>query len=449
MNINDLINERKQALFSYENSDADTDIVEENMGDITGEVEESDTEVDDAAETTEEAGDATDVDDDAEEVEEGKCGGKKKSKEEGSSKKACKESIDDIEFEDVEDDENVEDVKESTDEFSLTDIFDEDDIKDIMLEEMDIEDPEEYMENAIKEFSEESLSILGEMYIDELVTEDAIMFCNSTEELESIEEAFKENVAGKANSAKESIKKIAKKFAAFIQNLINSIVNLFSSGETLVKKYKSTIESSYKANGGKIKVKTYKYSHNPAAITDLLNTIGASMKELGSNPHKYMDKGSTKTVYANSTGTDGSVEGIKQAAVDAIRSGAKQEYMVSDIPIADIIDLTSNKNKHIKTLKDLNRSFQKKCSQAITVLATARYVGPNDKNSKKQVKDAQFNAIGAVKMGSRLYNAAATAYVGELRAANRAYTAICRKLVSKSDSKAKEPKEPKEKKAKK
>ena len=444
MNINDLLNDRRNALL---NSDyyTDYDSVEENMGDITGE-----------------------VDDDFENVEEGKCGkgkkscvkeakcGKKKSCEGCDSKGNCtkegkcgtKESFDGIEFteydEDIED-EDLDNVYENADDEVF---FDDDDLRDIMIEAMEIEDPEEYIDEALKEFSDETIALVGEMYIDELLTEDAIMFCEDEAELESIEESFKEAAGKKLNSAKESITKIAKKFAAFIQNLIESVIALFSNGEKLVKNYKSTIEAQYKAKGSSIKVKTYKYSHNPGAITGLLNDIGIAMKTIAEEPVKYKDKDTRKTIYANTTGTDGTVEGIKQTAIEAIRTGEKQEYTVSELNLSDILDLAGNKNKHIKVLKDLNKSFQKKCSEYIARMRMTRPVAPT-KEMRKEGQSQINTAMAAVKMGSRLYTTAANAYISELRAANRAYTAICRRLVSKAENKKKDEQPGKEKKEKK
>lgn len=440
MNINELINNRKHVLL--DNDEYYDDIVEENMGDVTG-----------------------DVEDDFEDVEEGGCGKKKGTSEAfggkcKAGKKTCeacaskckeakcgtKESVDGIEFTEYDDDVDLDSVSEGLDDDDV--FFDDDDLRDIMVEAMDIEDPEDYIEEAIQEFSDETLALVGEMYIDQLITEEASMFCDDVEELESIEEAFKEAVGKKANSAKEAITNVAKKFAAFIQKLIQSVIGLFSNGEKLVKNYKSTIEAQYKAKGSSIKVKTYRYSHNPGAITGLLNDIGTAMKTMAEKPVDYKDKDTRKTVYASTTGTDGSVEGIKQTAVEAIRKGEKSEYTVSELDLTDILDLAGNKNKHIKVLKDLNKSFQKKCSEYIARLRLSRPVAPTKEMRKEG--QTQINAsIAAVKMGSKLYSVAANAYMSELRAANRAYTAICRKLVSKAESKKKDEQPGKEKKEKK
>ena len=67
-------------------------------------------------------------------------------------------------------------------------LFDEDDMREIEIEASTIEDPDEYIDNALREFSDESMALVGEMYIDELVAEDAILLCESYEDLEAIEE---------------------------------------------------------------------------------------------------------------------------------------------------------------------------------------------------------------------------------------------------------------------
>ena len=117
------------------------------------------------------------------------------------------------------------------------------------------------------------MALVGEMYIDELVAEDAILLCESYEDLETIEEAFKDTVKEKARKAKKQIMELAKEFKAWMMNLLNVIVNLFRTGEGLVNKYSGKIRDEWNKRGDKIKVKTYKYHHNQGALQELCESI--------------------------------------------------------------------------------------------------------------------------------------------------------------------------------
>lgn len=369
MNINDLLNDRKQALLGSNNDsdyldlDPDMDTTMENWGDITGE----------------------------------------------------------------EDGEDVDNVGEE-----VSDLFNEDDLQDIELEASEIEDSDEYIDNAIEEFSNETMALVGEMYIDELITEDAVMLCESYEELETIEEAFKENVKAKAGKAKDQIVTLAKKFAAWIKNLKDVVVNLFRSGESLVKKYKGKISSEYAKRGDKIKVKTYKYKHNRSGIMSLTDSIAAAAMSMMDSNYKYNDKESRQNYMKKETGGAGTIAEVKKKAIEIIRPDEeKKEMTVKDIPLNDILDLAGNKKDYLKDLDSANKAMQKFFSDQIKGIKGEDKIA-DTKESKKQEKITDKRRLSIAKMGSSYASAAFKAYMGQLKAANRAYTAIVRKLLNQS-----------------
>ena len=319
-------------------------------------------------------------------------------------------------------------------------LFDEDDMREIEIEASTIEDPDEYIDDALREFSDESMALVGEMYIDELVAEDAILLCESYEDLEAIEEAFKDTVKEKAGKAKKQIMDLAKKFKAWIMNLLNVIVNLFRSGEGLVNKYQTKIKDEYNKRGDKIKVKTYKYHHNQGALQELCESIKKTASGLSQSRSEgnSFTKSEMRSAYGNNTGqketgaSGGSSKDIKRKAIAIIREGnEKKEMTVHDIDINDIIDLAGNKKKYIKDIKDVDKKMQDWFKGEIKKIKDVQ-PSSSDKEGKKKEKETAKDRIAVVKMGAGLVKSAVSAYIGQLKAANRAYTAIVRKLLNQS-----------------
>ena len=319
-------------------------------------------------------------------------------------------------------------------------LFDEDDMREIEIEASTIEDPDEYIDNALREFSDESMALVGEMYIDELVAEDAILLCESYEDLETIEEAFKDTVKEKAGKAKKQIMELAKKFKAWIMNLLNVIVNLFRSGERLVNKYQGKIKDEWNKRGDKIKVKTYKYHHSKGELENLCNSIKDTAEGLSKSRSEgnSFTKSDMRTKYGENTGnketgaSGGSSKDIKRKAIAIIREGnEKTEMTVKDIPIDDILELAGKKKDFIKEIKDVDKNMQKWFKEAITTIKDTQ-PSSSDKEGKKKEKETAKDRISAIKMGASLVKAATSAYIGQLKAANRAYTAIVRKLLNQS-----------------
>ena len=319
-------------------------------------------------------------------------------------------------------------------------LFDEDDMREIEIEASTIEDPDEYIDDALREFRDESMALVGEMYIDELVAEDAILLCESYEDLEAIEESFKDTVKEKAGKAKKQIMELAKKFKAWIMNLLNVIVNLFRSGEGLVNKYSGKIRDEWNKRGDKIKVKTYKYHHNQGALQELCDSIKNTAEGLSSTRAEgnTLTKYDMRTKYGENTGnketgaSGGSSKDIKRKAIAIIREGnEKKEMTVKDISIDDILDLAGNKKKYIKDIKDVDKKMQDWFKGEIKKIKDVQ-PSSSDKEGKKKEKETAKDRISAVKMGASLVKAAVSAYIGQLKAANRAYTAIVRKLLNQS-----------------
>lgn len=331
---------------------------------------------------------------------------------------------------DITGEEDVENVDEGSE------LFDEDDLQEIELEASTIDDPDEYIDNALQEFSDDSMALVGEMYIDELIAEDAIMLCESYEDLETIEEAFKDTVKEKGTKAKDQIVALAKKFAAWIKNLMGVIANLFRSGESLVNKYKSKISMEYDRRGDKIKVKTYLYKHNPGKFNNVVQSVKRAAQQMDAGYARtggelYSSK-SDRQDYMKATAKGGTAKEIKDQAIACIRSGKeKQEMTVKQIPLADILALAGKKSDYIKEIKNIDKEMQKFFKDQISGIKDTKSTA-EDKEGKKAEKNMAKNRIAIAKMGANLCTAATKAYIGQLKAANRAYTAIVRKLLNQS-----------------
>ena len=320
-------------------------------------------------------------------------------------KKAVKENYEYIDLYD-DDTEFVEESYDNDDELiDESGLFDEDDLKDIMFESMDMKDPEEYIETALHDFSDETLALVGEMYIDELIIEEAVDTCDDYTELETIEEAFKENAKSKVEKAQKTIKDLAKKFAAWIQGLIGSLSTLFVSCEKLVSKYKGKIVEEYNKRGPRIKVKTYKYSHKPEQLKSLI--------------------GQFADAYDNYEESKLSAKDAKEKAAQCVRTGEKKDYRVSELGINNILELAGDKKNIIKSLKNVNNEMQKTYKNGIDAVKKEM-----ESADSPMTKEGAKKAIVGIKLVSKCTTAAVNSYISEIKAGNRAYSAIVRKLLN-------------------
>ena len=149
--------------------------------------------------------------------------------------------------------------------------FDRQDILDI--EASLIEDPDQYIDDATEEFNNGAIGLAGELYMDDLIVEEALFECTTFEELSIVEESIKDTIREKADKAVNYIKELWKKFKAWIKNLVQVIINMFTSGAKLVEKYKSTIEENWAKRGSQIRVKCYQYKLDESKASQTVNDI--------------------------------------------------------------------------------------------------------------------------------------------------------------------------------
>ncbi len=118
----------------------------------------------------------------------------------------------------------------------------------------DFEDPSIALYDIVTESNEELMELQSAMYMGDLVLESVMYECFDEQEVgELMEAAMKDRLI----SLGETIKKQWAKLVAWFKQTIQNIVNFFTSGEELVKKYKNEIPKKLKASTATAKMLEY------------------------------------------------------------------------------------------------------------------------------------------------------------------------------------------------
>ena len=129
------------------------------------------------------------------------------------------ENYGDISGEDDDYDDYIGDVTlESDYDSDETEYFSDDELRQIDIMASMIDDPDEFIDEAIEESSVDIMEFVGEAYINDLVFEDALFDCNSLEELEVVEESIKDTAIDFKNKAVKKVKDLWAKFNAWIKS---------------------------------------------------------------------------------------------------------------------------------------------------------------------------------------------------------------------------------------
>lgn len=367
MDIRELLEQRKREIYG-ESSHYEDDTVMENLGDITGEYDDED-----------DLGDIT------------------------------MEYCNDSESED------------------LYGYFSDDEIREIELEAMQIEDPDTYMDDVLADATNDILEFVGESYINDLILEDALFECDNYEDLEVIEESIKSTVVDTKNKAVAKVKSLWSKFTSWIKNLMDNIKNHFMSGKKLVSKYKSEIISQYNKRGDKIRVKTYKYKYDNAAIKAAVSSLKYTFASLQGQNSK-LEKSSVNKAYAKELNTkDVGGKSLREKAASCIRDKEKKNYKLKELDINVIITIASESKDAIKALKEFQKAENEFFKDKIAEIKNTD-VDKEDKAGKQKIA----SQVSAAKRGASIGTTLVKAYISELKSANRACSAIIRKLLNKN-----------------
>lgn len=309
----------------------------------------------------------------------------------------------------------------------------EQDMLDIELEANSIEDPDAYIEEATDEFNNDVIALAGEMYIDELIVEEALFDCDTLEDLEVVEESIKENVKEKADKAVAKVKEMWKKFKAWILNLKNVVVNMFASGAKLVEKNKQKIVAEYNRRGDKIKLKSYNYHLDVAKAKGVVNSIAGTATSMVGGDAKVADTahGTVRNVAGGRTLGEGKLghKDVKTLAARCVRNDKKEEMTVKDLNINDVMQICADKKEVIKAMNQLEKDTDKKFKECINKIKQHKPAS-DDKDAKKDNKDMIGANVKFIKQVNAIVTSFIKAFINEVKAANRACAAIIRRLLN-------------------
>lgn len=340
------------------------------------------------------------------------------------------ENYGDISGDDDFDDEYIGDVTlESDYDTDESEYFSDDELRQIDIEASMIDDPDEYIDQAIEESSVDILEFVGEGYINDLVFEDALFDCNSIAELEVVEESIKDTAIEYKNKAIKKVKDLWAKFNAWIKNLFSSLKNQFTSGEKLLSKYDKELSSAYAARKDKVKLKSYIYkipTGNPGK--DLEVSVKDTYYAMTGSQTVEKNRDNIKKRYAEDISADSaSRKDIRKIMASKIRNDEKKEIYLKQIPLDVIKHYAKGQKDAIKSLKEMDKAqktFFKEQIEAIKSVDVAK----DDKAGKAEIS----GKVTIAKKGSSILSMGIKAYINELKGANRACTAIVRKLLNKA-----------------
>ena len=340
------------------------------------------------------------------------------------------ENYGDISGEDDDYDDYIGDVTlESDYDTDETEYFSDDELRQIDIMASMIDDPDEFIDEAIEEASVGILEFVGEAYINDLVFEDALFDCNSLEELEVVEESIKDTAIDFKNKAVKKVKDLWAKFNAWIKNLFSSLKNQFTSGEKLLAKYGKELASAYAARKDKVKLKSYIYkipNGNPGK--DLEVSIKDTFYAMTGKSSVEKNRDNIKKGYADAISAEGSGrKDIRKVMASKIRNDEKKEIYLKEIPLETIKYFANGQKDAIKSLKEMDKAqktFFKEQIDAIKAVDVAK----DDKAGKAEIS----GKVTIAKKGSSMLSMGIKAYISELKGAHRACTAIVRKLLNKA-----------------
>lgn len=340
------------------------------------------------------------------------------------------ENYGDISGEDDDYDDYIGDVTlESDYDTDETEYFSDEELRQIDIMASMIDNPDEFIDEAIEEASVDIMEFVGEAYINDLVFEDALFDCNSLEELEVVEESIKDTAIDFKNKAVKKVKDLWAKFNAWIKNLFSSLKNQFTSGEKLLAKYGKELASAYAARKDKVKLKSYIYKiPNGCPGKDLEVSIKDTFYAMTGKSSVEKNRDNIKKGYADAISAEGSGrKDIRKVMASKIRNDEKKEIYLKEIPLETIKYFANGQKDAIKSLKGMDKAqktFFKEQIDAIKAVDVAK----DDKAGKAEIS----GKVTIAKKGSSMLSMGIKAYISELKGAHRACTAIVRKLLNKA-----------------
>ena len=245
-----------------------------------------------------------------------------------------------------------------------------------------------------------------------------------------------DSIKEKINNAIKKIKEIWQKFKNWIKNLFNVIVNMFTSGKKLVANHESDIREAYNAKKSVIKFNGHIYSLNKVQdltkkIEDLLNNvtkpddIRKDMDDMKQNVGTMETTSEDDVISAFTNNQAKDRAGLVKYVASFVRDTETKNHSLSDIPIDDLIDLTGNGKEVMKSIKETEKNTDKAFKEAISNIKNTKSDYSEDKDAIKVID----NVVKHVKMTSSIASSSLKTLISEIKAGNRMYTGLVRKLL--------------------
>lgn len=257
------------------------------------------------------------------------------------------------------------------------------------------EDPCLALYDIVTESNDELMELQAAMYMGDLVLE-SVMYENFDEaELgELMEGAMKNRLASLA----ETIKKQWAKLVAWFKQTIQNIVNFFTSGEELVKKYKNDIPKRLKASTATAKM--LEYVEVGTALKRCDSMIG-NVKTMGEGSHESV--ADAKANILRAAGAE-DMAGVGKAVKAAFTQTEKPvEVKLSTLNPAIVMDYAGNKKAIIDSINKSKANIDKEFQQILNILKSAESKAEGDAKTKAQEAVSVFQF--AVNVKTRIINA--------------------------------------------
>lgn len=301
------------------------------------------------------------------------------------------------------------------------------------VENIEIQDFEEFHEEMVKESALDMARVNGGMYVAEQLIENALFIAEDEEVATLIEGAVKDFF----EKLKESLQKLWAKIKAWFKHIVEAVKRFFLSGKELVKKHKSKIEKAAKDHSTK-EVKCFKW--NPEALVsktlDMINKL-ESDKVAKDVYVQILDKKEVDTAEAKekilaTVGVE-KVGEIAKELKDVARSGEKDTYTIGELNIGEFITVVGSSDKLIKAVETTNKVVDKAMREGISMvneMAKDAYKDEQDTEVVGTIKKAASAYTELVRYGATLRTSVVKAYTSEIKAMSRQMTAVLKGLLN-------------------
>lgn len=301
------------------------------------------------------------------------------------------------------------------------------------VENIEIQDFEEFHEEMVKESALDMARVNGGMYVAEQLIENALFIAEDEEVATLIEGAVKDFF----EKLKESLQKLWAKIKAWFKHIVEAVKRFFLSGKELVKKHKSKIEKAAKDHSTK-EVKCFKW--NPDALAsktlDMINKLESD--KVASDVYdqiltkKEVDTAEAKKKILATVGVE-KVGEIAKELKDVARSGEKDTYTIGELNIGEFITVVGSSDKLIKAVETTNKVVDKTMREGISMvneMAKDAYKDEQDTEVVGTIKKAASAYTELVRYGATLRTSVVKAYTSEIKAMSKQMTAVLKGLLN-------------------